>query len=77
MVVLLTPAALHSESVKRDIEYAIGQLRLKERLIPVVVRPVAEIPWILETLKVLRIDSNPEAGGKRVAQALKRLTSAA
>ena len=77
MVVLLSPAALASEHVKREIDYALGEPRFKKRLIPVVVRPVKEIPWILETLQVLRIDADPERGSRRVLEALKRSQTAA
>ena len=63
--------------VKREIDYALGEPRFKRRLIPVVVRPVKEIPWILETLQVLRIDADPERGSRRVLDALKRSQTAA
>ena len=77
MVVLLSPAALASEHVKREIDYALAEPRFKKRLIPVVVRPVKEIPWILETLQVLRIDADPERGSRRVLEVLKRSQTAA
>ena len=77
MVVLLSPAALASDNVQREIDYALGEPRFKGRLIPVVVRPVKEIPWILETLQVLKIDADPERGRRRVLEALKRIQSAA
>jgi hypothetical protein len=77
MVVLLSPAALASDHVQREIDYALGEPRFKGRLIPVVVRPVKEIPWILETLQVVKIDEDPERGSRRVLEALKRIQSAA
>jgi hypothetical protein len=77
MVVLLSPAALGSEHVKRDIEYALGDVRFKGRLLPVVIRPVKEIPWILETLQVLRIEADPERGRRRVVEVLRRIQTAA
>jgi hypothetical protein len=77
IVVLLSPAALASDHVKREIDYALGEPRFKGRLIPVVVRPVKEIPWILETLQVLRIDADLGRGSRRVLEALKRIQTAA
>jgi hypothetical protein len=77
MVVLLSPAALASDHVQREIDYALGEPRFKGRLIPVVVRPLKEIPWILETLQVLRIDADPERGSRRVLEVLKRIQNAA
>ena len=53
MVVLLSPEALSSPSVKGDIAYALGSLNYENRLIPVVVRPVKQIPWILNRLDVV------------------------
>lgn len=36
MVVLVTPDAMRSKWVRWEIEYALGQIRFRERLIPVV-----------------------------------------
>jgi hypothetical protein len=77
MVVLLSPAATSSPHVQRDIEYALGDVRFKGRLLPVVVKPVKDIPWILETLDVLRIASDPSRGSRRVVEALRRIQAAA
>lgn len=64
MVVLLTPSALDSEFIHRDIEYALGEKRFKGRLIPVIVGdsesfPSERIPWILKRLKTITL---PKAG---------------
>ncbi|NIR48811.1 toll/interleukin-1 receptor domain-containing protein [candidate division KSB1 bacterium] len=64
MVVLLTPAALHSSWVRREIEYALGQKTYSKRLIPVLVGPPEEIseddvPWILRYLNMIRL-TKPE-----------------
>lgn len=62
---------------ERDIEYALGDVRFKGQLLPVVIRPVKEIPWILETLQVLRIEADPERGRRRVVEVLRRIQTAA
>jgi TIR domain len=54
MVVLLSPAAAESDSVGRDVQYAIGSERFRDRLIPVVVQPSDKVPWILRRLKWLQ-----------------------
>lgn len=77
MVVLLSPASLAATWVQREIEYALGDERFKGRLVPVVVRSVKEIPWILEKLDVIRIDSNPERQSERVVEAVRRIQNAA
>ena len=55
MVVLLTPAAIHSPDVRRNIEYALGARNYSNRLIPVVVGDpeqlsAKEIPWIVRRM---------------------------
>ena len=55
MVVLLTPSAINSPNVRREIEYALGAKRYSNRLIPVAVGdrarlPTHEIPWIVRRL---------------------------
>ena len=61
MVVLLTPAAVGSPDVKRNIEYALGARNYSNRLIPVVVGglehfPAAEIPWIVRRMPWFELD---------------------
>jgi hypothetical protein len=48
MVVLISPDAVGSRWVQKEIDFALSQQRFKNRLIPVVVRPTKGIPWILE-----------------------------
>ena len=78
MVVLLTPQAVQSKHVKREIEYAIGSKSYSHRLIPVVVGdrsriPENEIPWIVRRLPWLRL--NDSGGGdaevERIASAIR------
>ena len=76
MVVLLSPAALASKWVQWEIEYALGDERFKGRLVPVVIRSVKEIPWILEKLDVIRIELNPERQSRRVVEAVRRIENA-
>ena len=61
MVVLLTPAAVNSRHVKRNIEYALGAKNYSNRLIPVVVGkrdriPAAKLPWILRRMSWFELD---------------------
>ena len=53
LIVLISPAAMKSRMVRHDIQFALGQERFKDRLIPVLVKqtPSDEIPWILRTLQ--------------------------
>ncbi len=63
--------------VPRALRAMRGVTPLRGRLVPVVVRAVKEMPWILETLNVVRIESDPERGRRRVLEALKRIHAAA
>lgn len=51
MVALISPEALRSRWVRREIEYALGSAQYDRRLIPVFLSPVEpfddEVPWIL------------------------------
>lgn len=63
MIVLLTPAAVSSPHVKREIEYALGARNYSNRLIPVVVGdrkdvPTNEIPWIVRRLPWFELDAS-------------------
>lgn len=71
MVVLLSPDSVRSENVRRETEYALGNLNYEGRLFPVVVRPTRDIPWILR--RYLKSDSRQDAAkvSESIANALK------
>jgi len=78
MVVLLTPSALDSESVRWDIDYALGQKAFKRRLIPVFVGdsedfPSERVPWILNHLQTIKLSENGQNKEqlKQIAELLK------
>ena len=81
MVVLLTPDAVRSEWVRREmrwnIEYALGEVRFRSRLIPVVagdpdVLNTESVPWILRHQKIVDLTEheNEEEGIREVARTL-------
>jgi hypothetical protein len=79
MVVLLTPDALHSKVVRREIDYALGNRSFNKRLIPVLVGspdkyPEDSIPWILRRLKMITLpEQGQEEGIRQITQALKEV----
>jgi hypothetical protein len=76
MVVLVSPESMASESVRREIEYALGSARYADRVVPVVVRPARQIPWFLGTLRQVR--ARPlRLAGRRIVEALKHSPAAA
>ena len=77
MVVLLTPAAVDSPYVRRDMEYALGAKRYSNRLIPVAVGareqlPADSIPWIVRHMPWVELEDSesgfPEV--KPIAEAI-------
>ena len=74
MVVLLSPDALRSGWVRREIDYALGEQRYANRLIPVLPKELneEEIPWILRHLRMVQLgeDAKEEEGIHQIAQAL-------
>jgi hypothetical protein len=76
MVVLITPGALKSDWVRREIEYALGSENFSGKLISVIVGrlkdiPKDEFPWILRRLNVVEI-TNP----KKEKEAIERIVEA-
>ena len=61
MVVLLTPAAVDSPYVRREMEYALGAKRYSNRLIPVAIGareqlPADSIPWIVRHMPWVELE---------------------
>jgi hypothetical protein len=71
VVVLLSPDSVKSDWVRHEIQYALSSPQFRDRLIPVVVRPTEEIPWILRKLKVIRATKEPDETARRIANALR------
>jgi hypothetical protein len=53
LVVLLSPDAVESDNVKREISFALSSPRFEGRIVPVVLKPTRDIPWFLETLQMI------------------------
>lgn len=75
MVVLLTPRAIDSPWVRREIEYALGEVRFENKLIPVLVDSQSElladkIPWILRRLKLVELSQDDPHGPRQIARVL-------
>lgn len=70
MVVLVSPASARSESAQRDLDYALGSKKFRDRLIPVIVKPTDKVPWILRRLDPVK--GTPSQASERIAKRLKR-----
>lgn len=72
IIVLLSPDAVASEWVRREIEFAISSPRFKGRLIPVLVRRTPQVPWILQELPQWIEARDPDAAAARIVRLLKQ-----
>jgi len=67
MVVLLSPQAMKSDWVRKEIEFALGARQYRGRLIPVMVKPTSDIPWILKKLPIVRLGKHIAAATREIA----------
>ena len=70
MVVIVSPAAAKSESVRREIEFALTSPRYAGRLIPVVAKPTSQMPWILDRLRPVSVKKDASGISRQVIEAL-------
>ena len=68
MVVLLSPKAVASPWVQKEIEHAITSRRFNGRLIPVMLHKTTRYPWILKNLRVEPFDATAIARRLRKAE---------
>ena len=71
VIVFVSPEAIQSRSVSREIEYALGAKHLRGRLIPVFLRPTGEAPWILESLQPVLYEG-PSKTGQQIIRLLRQ-----
>lgn len=69
MVVLVTPDSMKSKGVRGEIEYALMTPRFEGTLIPVILKPSDEMPWILDRMAI-RGDRNRAAVVRKIVDAL-------
>lgn len=72
MIVLLSPDSAKSDWVRSEIEYALGSSKFRDRLVAVLVRPTADIPWILQKQPFLRATENTDKLVREIAQAFSK-----
>jgi TIR domain-containing protein len=57
VVALISPEAAKSEWVRNEWQYALGQQKFENRLIPVRIKRTTAEPWIFERLQVVQASS--------------------
>ncbi len=71
MVVVMSPDAVKSEEVGRELQYAYIQPRFDGHLVPVIAQATDEMPWVLEQLQPIDASNQGlERLGEHVAAAL-------
>jgi len=74
VIVLLSPDSVKSDWVRHEIEYVLSSPKFRDRLIPIMVRPTKDVPWILRTLTFIDAGTVEDTAAKVIA-ALKKRTS--
>ena len=69
-VVLLSPAAVGSPYVGEAIKLALVAERLEGRVIPVVLDPSTQMPWILQTMQPIASKRNARTAAELINQRL-------
>ena len=73
MIVLLSPDSAKSDWVRSEIEYALSSPQFRGRVIPLLVKPTEDIPWILKSLHFIRASKDVDETIDRVAATLQKL----
>ena len=66
MVVLVSPEAAGSEWIRNEVGYAMGAIRFKNRLVPVLVRPTRRMRFVLDRFPAIPGDLGAEEVSRRV-----------
>jgi hypothetical protein len=72
VVVLLSPASVKSDWVRHEIEFALSSPQFRDRLVPVIVKPTDDIPWILRRQQVIRATKDTDETARRIASVLRK-----
>ena len=73
-VVLLSPAAVGSPFVNQEIRLALISQNLKDRVVPVVLKPSTQVPWILQTMRPIRAATKRAELARSIDERLKERT---
>src|SRR5262245_50829681 len=71
MLVLVSPESMQSRDVRQEIDYALGSPRFAGRVVPIVVEPTQDAPWIFKTFPVIAGVKRPGDMTRRVLGHLK------
>ena len=70
MIVLVSPASMTSDLVKREVEHALTSDRFQDRLFPLIIRQTKHVPGYFSLIPVFDATENRKRGLKSVAKAI-------
>lgn len=73
MIVLLSPDSAKSDWVRSEIEYALSSPQFRGRVIPLLIKPTEDVPWILHKLHFVRATKDVDETISRVVAVLQKL----
>jgi hypothetical protein len=73
MIVLLSPDSAKSDWVRSEIEYALSSPQFRGRVIPLLIKPTEDVPWILHKLHFIRATKDVDETISRVVAVLQKL----
>ena len=73
MIVLLSPDSAKSDWVRSEIEYALSSPQFRGRVIPLLIKPTEDVPWILHKLHFIRATKDADETISRVVAILQKL----
>lgn len=73
MIVLLSPDSAKSDWVRSEIEYALSSPQFRGRVIPLLIKPTEDVPWILHKLHFIRATKDVNETISRVVAILQKL----
>jgi len=62
MVVLLSSESVKSLNLRSEIGFALGSSNYQNRVIPVLIEPTEDIPWILRTFPMVKLSDSVDPG---------------
>jgi hypothetical protein len=68
LLVLVSPASVQSESLRREVQFALGSEKFEHRIIPVILEAADGMPWILNRFP--SVSGKPAEVARQVAEIL-------
>ncbi len=74
IVMLISPDFMKSDWAQKEIDFALTGEKFNRRVIPVLLRPTAQLPWIFDRLNVIDASKSIDKAARQVVDALRAST---